>query len=282
MKRAALIGRSIVHSISPQIHNAAFQATGLVCEYSLLDTTLDQLPAVISELRQPDWLGANVTIPFKSDALQWLDSVSKQASAAGAVNTIYKLNGALCGENTDINGFLTDLDHQNVAVRKEKVVILGSGGAARAIAFALALKAAEVHIVSRNKDQAAALVKDIGHVLNAKLQSHPWNDRGFSFAREETRLLVNATPVGTQSGGQLSPWPVDLKLPEQAFIYDLVYNPPITRLLSMAQEQGLPRSCGLGMLIEQAALSFKTWTGEAPPKDIMRQTALQELEAVND
>lgn len=281
MRRAALIGHSISHSISPQIHNAAFKAEGLDCEYILLDITFEELPAVVSELRQTEWIGANITIPYKSDVIRWLDSSSNLASSIGAVNTIFKSSGALSGENTDVDGFLNDLTQHNVAVGNEKVVILGSGGAARSVAFAVSSMGAEVHIVSRNTVQAVALVNDLELALNTNPQSHPWDERGFTCAQEQSRLLVNATPVGTQSGSRC-PWPLELELPENAFVYDLVYNPPITRLLSMADEQGLRWCSGLGMLIEQAALSFEIWTGTPPPKDIMRRAALQELEAVND
>ena len=282
MKRVALIGHSIDYSISPRLHNAAFQALGMDCEYVLLDSELEELPGVIQELRKPDWLGANVTVPFKTAVLELLDRSSEQASAVGAVNTIYKSDGLLCGANTDVAGFLNDLSRQKVAVNQDKVVILGSGGAARAVVFALASKGAELHIISRNEDQATALIHDLESALNTDLQWHPWDLHGFSRAQIGTRLLINATPVGMQPGSRRSPWPDELMLPDRAFVYDLIYKPPISPLLAMAQEQGLPASPGLGMLIEQAALSFEVWTGIAPPIEIMQTIALQELESVND
>ncbi|MDF1499662.1 MAG: shikimate dehydrogenase [Anaerolineales bacterium] len=279
MNRVALFGHPIGHSPSPAIHEAAFRALDLSWEYSLLDIAPEDLPAALAELRQPEWMGANVTIPYKTAVVDYLDALSGEAATLGAVNTIHKSQGKLCGENTDASGFLADLSRHDLPLAGEKVVILGSGGAARAVAFALASQTAQVHLIARSKEQAEALITDLQPAMQVDLHWHPWDTTGFSDAREGTRLLVNTTPVGAHPQSEACPWPTNLKLPAHAFIYDLIYNPPVTQLLFMAINQGLPVSSGMGMLIEQAAYSFKIWTGFNAPKDVMLSAAYRELEA---
>jgi shikimate dehydrogenase len=278
MKRAALLGTPIGHSVSPAMQRAAFQAVNLSWSYEALDTPPSRLAGVVQSLRGNDWIGANVTVPYKERVLGLLDEVDAQASAVGAVNTIVSREGVLRGFNTDSPGLLADLAVQGVDPAGRVAVVLGSGGGARAVAFAMASAGAFVQILCRSQAPGQELAGNLRRRLGVEVAVHPWRDASFA-AIAGGSLVFHATPVGMWPD-TASPWPEHLPLPEGAFVYDLVYNPPRTRLMLQAQRSGVSSANGLGMLVEQGALAFEHWTGHPAPRPVMRLAAERALEAI--
>ncbi len=279
MKRVALIGHPLGHSVSPAMQNAAFAALGLAWQYLTLNVPPESLPPALDELRRESWVGANVTIPHKERVIRLLDGLTGQARSVGAVNTIFKREGRLVGDNTDVAGFLADLRAQGVEPEAETAVVLGAGGAARAVACALASLGMGLHIVCRREAQGLALAQAVDRLAPVKI--FPWTAESFRQAAGGCSLLVNATPLGMAPASRVSPWPREVPLPEGAFVYDLVYNPRRSSLVRRAQHEGLRASGGLGMLVEQGALALERWTGATAPRAVMRRAAVARLEALD-
>jgi len=260
-----LIGHPIKASFSPQIQRAAFKDTGLQGEYHLYPIPPyepDALKEILDRVRKCEIQGLNVTIPHKQAVVPLLDKLSETAKAIGAVNTISHKDDLLFGDNTDAQGFLNDLAHLlEKPSSVKKALVLGAGGSAQAITYALLSEGWEVMISSRRIEQAQALKEYFPsqhkQITALKLDSHGLADLSPS-------LIVNTIPVGMRSHPQGTPWPENLPLPGNAALYDLIYNPAKTVLMKDAESAGLPTRGGIGMLIEQAALSFKTWTGSKP------------------
>ncbi|MEW6402870.1 MAG: shikimate dehydrogenase [Chloroflexota bacterium] len=283
-----LIGYPLGHSLSPQIHTAALRSCGLKGDYSLFPIAPDDMQGLkdlLGRVRSGQIHGLNVTIPHKQNLIQFLDELTPTARAIGAVNTIYLREDRLIGDNTDAPGFLADLnsflaDQESWAKnRKSKIqnrksaIILGSGGSARAVVYALLNDGWDVTVAARRIEQAHQLARSfVQHKVHTAqfehLILHP-----FGFAQDRLSsffLIVNTTPVGMTPYADQSPWPENLSFPPHAALYDLVYNPPETKLVRDAQAQGLPATTGFGMLIEQAALSFELWTEHSAPRESMR------------
>lgn len=254
-----LIGYPVSHSLSAVMHNAAFAHIGWHdWRYELWNTPHDELPARMAALRErDDFGGCNVTIPHKQNVVPYLNAVSPHAQAIGAVNTIIKRDGKLYGDNTDWRGWLTDLRlHGYSPDANTHAVVLGAGGSARAIVYALMQCNSRITIVNRNSQRAQQLADTIGVTqpiaVAASLADVPLADIG---------LVVNCTSAGMSPNDSDSPWPHDLPYPKAATLYDLVYKPRITTLMKQATEAGAPVVGGLGMLIEQGAAAFELWTG---------------------
>jgi shikimate dehydrogenase len=232
-----LIGRHIYYSASPPMQNAAFAALGVDHTYEMADVSVDDLPRVMADLRKPDFLGANVTTPHKAVALELLDQVEPLAARAKAVNTIVPRKGKLIGFNTDIPA----IAEQVAALRPSphQAVVLGRGGAARAVAIALeSAGAQEVTLVSRSGGEGSA----------------PWEE--LPELVRDADLLVNATPVGTDANE--SPIPAALLHADLA-VLDLVYRPSPTRLVREARKVGAPSRGGAGVLLGQGWRSLEKW-----------------------
>lgn len=268
MINLGLIGYPLDHSISPKIHQAALESCGLEGKYTLfpiLPDDLQGLKSILSRVRSGEITGLNVTIPYKESVISMLDQLTPTAKAIGAVNTIFMFKGKLTGENTDSSGFLTDLHHQ-FDLRKEKqkenlnALVLGAGGSARAVTHALLEDRWNIALTARRPDQVDEL---IAHFSNrgSRLSCLEYRPETLSSLIPSLRLIVNATPVGMLPDVGFSPWPEGLPFPQNALLYDLVYNPRETKLVQDARAVGLPAVTGLGMLVEQAALAFKLWTG---------------------
>lgn len=273
MKRVALLGYPLGHSVSPAMQQAAFRARGLDWRYEAREVAPEALAEAVARLREPDWAGANVTVPHKRAVLPLLDEVDERARAVGAVNTIVNRAGRLWGTNTDVEGFAADLARLGVRVAGRPAWVLGAGGAARAVAAALAGQGAQVHLLCRRAEQGQALVRDLA--LAAVVL--PWEDASFA-AAPPGALVVNATPVGMAPRAEACPWPETVPLPEGAFVYDLVYNPRPTRLVARARAAGLGAADGLGMLVEQGARAFEWWTGLEAPRSVLWAAAEAALE----
>ncbi|TFG46488.1 MAG: shikimate dehydrogenase [Dehalococcoidia bacterium] len=266
----ALIGDPVAHSVSPAMHNAAFKALGLNYAYMAFRVATEELGEAIDGIRGMGLRGANITIPHKTTALPILDIIDEQARLIGAVNTIVNDNGLLTGHNTDAPGFLSALRLGGFEPNGKKAVVLGAGGAARAIIFALRDAGAFVSIVNRTLSFAEALAGETGAA------AFEMTDSGYLKALDGATLIVNATSVGLSPDDSSSPFPSTLLRPEIT-VFDTVYRPRQTKLLVEAEAAGCRVIGGLEMLIEQGALSFELWTDKEVPREIMRQAAAEAL-----
>ncbi len=256
-----LLGDPVAHSLSPAIHNAALQAAGIDGVYLALRVSPLDLGMAIAGARALGIAGLNVTIPHKVSVIAHLDGVTPVAGAIGAVNTIFWDGDRLLGDNTDVLGYRAMLGGS----APRRALILGSGGAARAVAFALAEDGAQVTIAARLLARAVA-----GACEAADVAAIGW--QRVDTALVATDLVVNATPVGMADGLQ-SPLEVAAleRLPRHARVHDLVYGPHPTRLVLLARERGLDATDGQAMLIHQAAAAFWRWTGVFAPVEQMER-----------
>ena len=285
MIRLGLIGFPLGHSLSPVIHTAALQSCGVKGDYSLFPIHPDDekgLKALLDRVRAGEIHGLNVTIPHKQNVIEYLDELTATAQAIGAVNTIYRRANKLIGENTDAPGFLSDLKRFLTAETQRrgdnKALVLGAGGSARAVVYALLNDGWDVTIVARRMEQAQQLADSLAHYQSPISVSTFSNlETFFTNLQSLTSLLVNTTPVGMIPNVHQSPWPQRLPFPPHAAIYDLVYNPKETEFVRDARSQGRPATTGLGMLIEQAALAFEIWTNYSPSRETIFVSATQSL-----
>ena len=275
-----LIGWPVSHSFSPAMHNAAAQALGLNWAYVPLPVKPEAVATAVSALSALGFRGVNVTVPHKQAVMPLLDEIEPGAQAIGAVNTIVVgENGRLTGHNTDWSGFLADLQAHDIAVANRDCLLLGAGGSARAVAYGLAKSGARVHLLARRREQAEAVLADLrGQLPEAQLTCHLLGELRQVVAQCHAPLIINSTPLGMTPQEDSTPWPVNLPIPEDATVYDLVYNPPHTRLMQQAEAAGCDAYNGLGMLIQQGAQAFALWTGQQPDTAVMA-TALQQLNA---
>ncbi len=262
--RLGIIGHPVAHSLSPAIQGAALRAAGVDATYERWDTPLDALPARIAALRAPDCLGANVTIPHKQNVLVLLDEVAPLAAGIGAVNTVVNDGGRLSGHNTDGGGFVAALREAGFEPGGKRFLLVGAGGAARGIAFALReAGAASIAISNRTAARAGALAAAVG------AEAVP-----FDAPPAPYDCVVNCTSAGMHGSGAEDTLPCDPAAAGPAtLIVDIVYAPEETPLLRAAREAGLPVLGGLPMLIHQGALAFELWTGRPAPLDAMREAA---------
>lgn len=272
-----LIGWPVSHSFSPTMHNAAAQSLGLNWAYVPLPVAPEQLKTAVSGLSALGFRGVNVTVPHKQAVMPLLDEIEPGAKALGAVNTIVvAANGRLAGHNTDWSGFLADLQAHDIPVDNRDCLLLGAGGSARAVAYALAISGARVHILARRVAQAEQLIIDLRPYLpTAKFTSHPLQNLPNLTKSLPKPLVVNSTPLGMTPNEASSPWPNDLPFPQDATVYDLVYNPPRTQLIQQAEMAGCRAVNGLGMLVQQGAKAFALWTGQQPDTAVMARAIEQ-------
>jgi shikimate dehydrogenase len=272
----ALTGYPLAHSLSPRIHQAALKYCQLEGEYSLFPVAPHDhggLTALLEQVRAGEVKGLNVTIPHKQAIMPLLDELTPAAEAIGAVNTVFMRAGVLVGDNTDAPGFLSDLrcflEASSWNEKEDRqALLLGAGGAAHAVAYALLDDGWRVSIAARRAEQARELMNQFPQD-NGRLSSLGFSIADLRAAAAHCSLVVNATPVGMSPRIDSSPWPEDVPLPGGAAVYDLVYNPRQTKLVGAALDAGLPAQSGLGMLVEQAALAFEIWTGCRVPRDVL-------------
>jgi shikimate dehydrogenase len=264
-KRVGVIGDPVAHSLSPAIQQPALDALGVPARYELWPTPAAELPARIAGLRAPDVLGANVTVPHKLAVMAHLDEVAPAARRAGAVNTIINERGRLRGENTDIHGFAASLGEVCSEPAARRVLLLGAGGAARAVVLALAgLGVATIVVANRDPARAGRLAADLAPAPLRLVG----NDEA-TLRREvgQATLLINATSLGWHPGE--APLPLaDLNVvPAGTLVVDLTYRD--TDLLRAARARGLATLDGLGMLVHQGARALELWTGRPAPLPVM-------------
>jgi shikimate dehydrogenase len=276
-KLVGLIGRPVEHSLSPAMHNSAFAALNLNWCYVPLPVLPERLGEAVDGLRALGFVGANVTVPHKQAVMSYLDEATPEAKAIGAVNTIVVSEERAIGYNTDWQGFLTALAEGGFDPQGKRAVVMGAGGAARAVVYALAHAGAQVTVLNRTPSRAQALVQDFSPLFPSSLLSLPLAPQTLEEQTAEAHLLVNTTPVGMWPEVDQSPWPEDLTFPDQLTVFDLVYNPGETKLLRQARAAGAKGIGGLGMLVHQGAAAFELWTGEKAPVETMYETASNSL-----
>lgn len=278
----ALLGHPVGHSLSPAMHNAAFQALGRPARYTLLDIPPGELPRALEECRRRGFGGVNITIPHKEAAYRHLartGALSNTAKLLRSVNTIvFRPDGSLWGDNTDAPGFLDALRETfRTTPRGRRLLVLGCGGAGRALALYCAIQGAEsVQVADINPSARRRLVLALRQAAPGRAIGGVSLSRAATAARE-CDLIIQATPVGLKAGDPSL-------LPASAFrkgqiVVDLIYHPEVTPFLAAAQSAGARTANGLGMLLHQGARAFRLWTGKKPPLDVMRaalQRALKE------
>ncbi|MBO9311211.1 MAG: shikimate dehydrogenase [Chloroflexus sp.] len=266
-----LIGDPVSHSRSPAMHNAALAALGIAARYRAVQTTAAELASRLTELRQPTFLGANVTLPHKQAVIPFLDEIEPAAARIGAVNTIVRLSdGRLLGTNTDAPGLLADLAAARWTPTDQEVVILGASGAARAAAFALAdAGVSSITIVNRSLMRAIDLAAATAANQPAlRVRALALSDPAVDEVVARCTLLINATALGWRDDE--TPLP-DPPVGTHCLVYDMVYRE--TTLLRAAAARGARVRDGRGMLVEQGALAFERWTGHPAPRALMWQAA---------
>ncbi len=276
---AGIFGYPIRHSISPAMHNAAFEHIGIDAVYEAWETAPNDLAAGVAALRGENYLGANVTVPHKQAVMEHLDEIDDLATRIGAVNTIVNRSGRLIGSNTDALGFINSLSGEaGVSVSGLDVVLVGAGGAARAAAYALAdEQAGTLTIANRTVERARSLAEEL---RRAGVETTAFSIAApeFMLACKRADLIVNSTSVGMLHGpaeGE-SPIPSDAISPG-CVVYDMVYNPPNTPLLTDTERAGAQGVGGLPMLVYQGAAAWSRWTGREAPVEVMFQAAKDAL-----
>lgn len=252
------------------MQQAALDSHGLQgWRYELLAMPPHEMQMMLNTLRAKDCVGANVTIPYKQAIIPFLDQVSETASKIGAVNTVYKQGETLVGENTDAPGFMQSLRQCGVEANEARAVVLGAGGAAAAVAFALASAGARhLAIINRSSTRAEELASRLRqHFPLVEISPNRME------ALERADIIVNATSIGMAPDPDFSPLPAGQAIAPRSTIVDLVYNPPQTKFMREAARAGARCIGGLEMLVYQGAISFQMWTGREAPLPVMRAAA---------
>jgi shikimate dehydrogenase len=271
-----LLGNPVAHSMSPEIHNSAFQKLGLNACY--LAFKVEDLTGAMKGFRALGIKGASVTIPHKIKIMRFLDDIDPTAKIIGAVNTIVRDGERLVGYNTDGEGAVKALRDKLGDVKKLRVSVIGSGGAARAVAITLAVKekVESINIIGIIRKEIAKLTRDIGENSPARVRGVMLNDENLKFCLGESDLLINASPVGMHPHVDKSPVKPALLRKELA-VFDVVYNPLETKLIRDAKKAGAKTVCGVEMFINQAVLQFELWTAKRAPVELMRKIVLKKL-----
>ena len=270
IKTYCIIGDPIEHSLSPAMHNAAFNFLKLRSTYIAYRVAYSELAASICSLKEVRLAGFNVTIPHKTRILKYIDVLDRVASKAGAVNTVQNVDGVLYGYNTDVGGFLRPLAKRGINLNGLNVLLLGAGGAARSVVVALSSKTEnlKISIANRNRDRAKELAK-IGNTLGANCESFSLQDVQLLSYRAD--MIVNTLPLGMYNEKSI----IDVQyIPSDSIVYDVVYRPVLTDLLKNAKQAGATLVYGYEMLLEQGAESFQIWTGIPAPLEVMRKSLL--------
>jgi shikimate dehydrogenase len=256
MKKACIMGHPVAHSRSPMIHGYWLKALGIPGAYEFKDLAPDEFVPFISNLVANGYVGGNVTVPHKEAAYRSVSARDAASEAVGAVNVLYLQDGKLMGGNSDVHGFIDNLDDQAPGWKVPgcKALVLGAGGAARSAVYALKQRGVEVHIVNRTPARAEELAKRFGAT------AHGWSDVPKLLAQAD--VLVNCTSLGMHGKDALV---IDLEpLKDKAVVYDIVYVPLETALLAQAKKRGHRTVDGLGMLLQQAGFGFRKWFGGDP------------------
>ena len=280
-KVCGVIGDPIGHSLSPVIHNAAFNEEGLDYLYVSFRVKKEALGEAIRGMRALNIRGLNVTIPHKVAIIPFLDKLDHLAEQIGAVNTVVNDNGILTGCNTDAEGFLRALLERGIEPKGENAVILGAGGASRAISFILAERGANLVILNRTWDKARECASRVSQVFQREVRALRLDKENLREALAEADILVNTTSVGMYPAVDETPVISDQLNPELVVV-DIVYNPVRTRLLTEAGKLGARTVSGIDMFVWQGALAFEKWTSRKAPVELMKKEAVKALKGNED
>ncbi len=259
MKKLAIIGCPVSHSLSPKMHNFISSQMGMDYEYEAIEVMPENLGKEVLRLKKEDFAGYNVTAPHKFEIMQYLDEIAGDALTYGAVNTVVNRDGKLFGYNTDAEGFYRSLLHGGINPENADILILGAGGAAQPVTMRLSDMARSVTVSNRTKEKAE------------KIAENTKNYNGFSVKTEITRknydLIINCTTLGMEKSVDKTPL-ADLSLAEGAGVVDMIYNPAETLLLRQCRQMGAKTMNGLGMLIYQGILAYELFTETVLPDDM--------------
>ncbi|PRX27218.1 shikimate dehydrogenase [Orenia metallireducens] len=272
-----LFGYPVEHSFSPAMHNSAFKEVNLNYLYLPFAIKPENVEEAVKGIKAFDLRGVNVTIPHKQAVIPYLDELSEEAELIGAVNTIENRDGKLIGYNTDGRGFIRSLKEEgDFEAKGKKALIIGAGGASRAVAFQLALEGIDkIYISDLSQGLAKVLADDVNSKVD-KAKAIVVDSKETDEIVAKVDLLVDATPVGMYPKVDVKPVVSTEVLHKDLVVYDLVYNPLETVLLKAAKEAGAKAVSGLGMLLYQGAIAFEIWTDVDAPIKIMRN-ALEEM-----
>lgn len=274
-KMVGLFGHPVGHSQSPIMHNAAFREKQLNYAYAAFDISGENLGEAVAGIRGLGLRGVNVTIPHKVTIMPLLDEIDPLAKSIGAVNTIVNENGKLVGYNTDGSGYVRSLvEETGIDLSNQIVTMLGAGGAARAVAFTLAEQGVkEIRIINRSREKAQRLAEG----LSSRVPAFAIEQADAKQAIADATLLINTTSIGMYPN--VDEMPINAEFLHTGLVVsDLIYNPLETKLLAKARELGNKTHSGVGMFVNQGALAFELWTGEAAPTELMAETVLRQLQ----
>jgi shikimate dehydrogenase len=274
-----VIGDPIEHTLSPTMQNAAFNALKLDVAFLAFKVKPAELENAVNGMRALNVRGLNVTMPHKSTVMNFLDRIDLSAQIVNSVNTILNKESKLFGFNTDGVGALKALRENGVEPKGRKVLLLGAGGAARAIAYAMAKESDELAVLNRTVKPAQELVKLLEKTANKKIVSGALSPKEIQQNLQDSDILINATSIGMKPKIDESLVAPKLLRPDLA-VMDIVYNPIETKLAKDAKAAGAKVVSGVEMLIYQGAASFEIWTGKSAPVEVMRQAALNHLQKV--
>ena len=266
-KVLGLLGWPVEHSLSPAMHNAAFKHLGLDCCYLTFPVKPELLKDAVKAVRALDLTGVNVTVPHKEKVIPFLDKVDKEAAFIGAVNTIVNQGDKLTGYNTDGRGFMRSLSEARISVKNKNVLIVGAGGASRAIGYYLCQSASKLFLYDIDIKKAGKLIGALKKINNNVFPAGNINNL------DQYDVIINATPLGLKKGDSL-PVNVNLLKPKHV-VCDLIYKS--TPLLQRASRKGCRTLNGLGMLLWQGVFAFELWTGKKPPVEVMRKALTKNL-----
>ncbi|HOQ00233.1 MAG TPA: shikimate dehydrogenase [Acetivibrio clariflavus] len=270
-KLLGLIGNPVEHSISPQLHNSLSKILGLDLIYVPLRVDKEDLETLVKALKATEFVGFNVTVPYKREIMKFLDGNTKEAILMGSVNTVKKIDGRLYGYNTDGEGFLRAFkEAAGTDFKGKKVVMLGAGGAARPIAVKIALEGAEkISLVNRTTQKSVELAEVVNENIAEIVQVYNFEDKTLKLAFEESDIIINTTSVG------MSPDIDNSLISDTSYfngqiVYDIIYNPVKTKFLADAESRGCKIINGLGMLFYQGINAYEIWTGVKISEEILR------------
>ncbi len=275
-KLLGVIGDPVSHSFSPRMHNAAISHLNVDFVYLPLPVKAENLALALDGFAAIDLVGFSVTIPHKQTIMPLLTEITPFAEMVGAVNTVYRTDKGWCGTNTDVIGFITPLQQIKRDWKNITPIILGNGGAARAVIVGCAeLGCPEIHVIGRNQEKLDNFYQSWSNTsLKTQINVHTWNK--LEKLVSDTKLLVNTTPIGMQPNIKDSPINQAIigKIRPDTIAYDLIYNPRPTKFLQQAQQQRAIIFDGLEMLVQQGAAALKIWLNQEVPIDIMRQALI--------
>ncbi len=272
-----LLGWPVEHTISPAMHNAAFAALGMDWCYVPFAVPPARLKEALRGVSALGLRGMNATVPHKQALVHLVDELSPEARAIGAVNTLL-MGDKIRGHNTDASGFLRALSEAHMS-EADTALILGAGGAARAVGYALLSRGTRLVILNRTGERATALASDLRKALpGPQVDASVLRPETLAACAPRVDLIVNTTIVGMSPQAGECPWPSEVAYPGSVPLFDLIYTPRETRLMALARQSGARAANGLGMLVHQGAEAFRLWTGTEPPVDAMREACQDALE----